>query len=196
MPKSSLVGMLLAGALAVAGQPALAQPEPTADEAMANVIHAALAPESYGDWAYDWDAVSARISRLMHWHMPGPDKPDADEIVRRGWISTAGMQISVKASGKGEAVTSLSFEINQRPRGRDDTSDLMGALSARGVAVAETERSAPPDFLNSDAPIIVYALSAAGRDNATLTRVQSCTSPMSAAAQRCTTTYEVAFDVD
>jgi uncharacterized protein with beta-barrel porin domain len=64
-------------AMAMLSSQASAQDQPTAEQAMARVIHGALAPSSLGDWRYRWDAVSIRISRDMHWHLVSPD--DADE---------------------------------------------------------------------------------------------------------------------
>lgn len=184
---------MLAGALAAMALPVVAQEQPTAEDAMANVIHAALAPSSYGDWRYRWDAVSIRISNLMHWHLPGPDKPGEDAITRRGWISANGRQVGVAAHGTGENVTGLAFDhagwlgLDREP-GR-----LIEALAARGVTTTETGRNEAPDFYHSDEPIIVYRLSAEGRDDGVLTQTHKCTSPRSAAAQRCEITYLLDF---
>lgn len=163
---------------------------------MADVIRAALAPSDHGDWRYNWGAVSARISSKMHWHLPGPDAPDADPVTRRGWIPGAGFQIGVMATGLGETVRTLSFEINTWRETGDVHSDLLAALSEVGIEATETRRSPAPDFQHTDTPIIDYRLSTAGRDEGVLTRVVSCTSPRSAAAQRCSATYVLELGED
>lgn len=172
-------------------QPALAQEEVTPEAAMASVIQAALAPDSYGDWRYNWDAVSIRISSKMHWHLAGPDKPDTGDIIRRGWISAKGIQIGVTAAGQNETVSSLSFEVKSWPRDSDEQTSLLAALADKGVKVVETGRRAPPDLYYTDIPVIAYRLSAPDRDDGVLTRHFYCTPPGSAAARRCTTTYEL-----
>jgi len=171
--------------------PAHAQEQPTAEQAMARVIHAALAPSSYGDWRYRWDAVSARISSKMHWHIFGPDKSGEEAITRRGWISVPGEQIGVSAHGRGETVASLAFELKGWRRPDGDGADLLAALAAEGVTATEIERRDPPELLHTNTPVIVYRLSAPERDERLLTRTVSCTSPMSAAASRCSVSYEL-----
>lgn len=170
-----------------------AQEQPTAEQAMARLIHAALAPSSYGDWRYRWDAVSIRISSMMHWHIFGPDKPGEEAITRRGWISVPGEQIGVSAHGRGETVASLAFELKSWRKPDGDGAGLLSALAAEGVTATETERRDPPELFHTDTPVIVYRLSAPERDERTLTRTVSCTSPMSAAAPRCSVSYELSL---
>lgn len=186
----SLAAALLAGAITV---PASAQQPASTEKSVARVIHGAMAPSSYGDWRYRWDAVSARISSLMHWHIYGRDPADDDTLTRRGWISTPGLQIGVSAYGDGETVSSLAFEVHGR-RAVDATEDaVLVALSAEGVAANEIEQREPPEFFHTETPIIIYRLSAPQREEATLTISESCTSPRSAAAQRCSINYELAL---
>ncbi|MEZ6030437.1 MAG: hypothetical protein R3C46_11875 [Hyphomonadaceae bacterium] len=194
MPRS----LFILFAAAVAALPASAQDQPMAEElkperAMAIVIRNALAPESYGDWRYNWDAVSIRISSNLHWHLAGPDDPDADLITRRGWISAAGQQIAVMASGEGETVSALDFEVNSWRRGADEAADVLAALAAEGITATEVERRDAPEFSNTDEPVIVYRLSVPKRDAGNLTRSVSCTPPGSAAARRCGVFYSLAL---
>lgn len=176
-------------AMAMLASPACAQDEPTAEAAMARVIHGALAPSSLGDWRYRWDAVSIRISRDMHWHLAGPDDADAKTITRNGWISGGGLQIGVSAHGAGDTVASLAMDYNRWPQFDDEPLPVIAALAEFGVKATEIARKDAPDFYHADAPIVVYRLSAPGRDSAALTQSVQCTSPQSAASQRCTMSY-------
>jgi hypothetical protein len=186
-----LLAALLASATASAT--ARAQELPTAETAMAAVISNALAPASYGDWRYSWTAVSSRVSYLMHWHLYGPETGDETTIKRNGWISASGQQIGVSAYGEGDTVSSLTFEINRWRFSDSDHDALVAALAANDVAMVETARRAPPEFYHTDTPVIVYSLTAPGRDPGVLTRTESCTSPGSAAARRCEVSYELAL---
>lgn len=193
MRSSGISAAIFASALSAMALPAAAQEQPTAEDAVAGVIHAALAPSTYGDWRYSWDAVSIRISSLMHWHVPGPEKPGEDAITRRGWIPTNGRQISVTAHGIGETVTGLALGYSGWPGYQVEHGTLIEALAARGVTVTETSRNEAPEFFHTDEPIILYRLSAEGRHEAALKQTHICTSPRSAAAQRCEITYLLDF---
>lgn len=193
MRSSGISATILASVLAAMALPAAAQDHPTAEDAMARVIHAALAPSSQGDWRYRWDALSIRISSLMHWHLPGPDKPGDDAITRRGWIPVKGAQIGVTAHGIGQTVTGLALSYSGRPRLQSEQDSLIEALATRGVTATETSRTDAPDFFHTDEPLIVYQLSTEGRHEAALRQTHTCTSPLSAAAQRCETTYLLDF---
>jgi hypothetical protein len=176
-------------AMAMLASPANAQDQPTAEKAMARVIHGALAPSSLGDWRYRWDAVSIRISSKMHRHLAGPDDADEETISRHGWITGGGEQIGVTAYGAGETVGSLVMDYNRWPQFDGEPGPLIAALADLGVEATEIARNAAPEFYHTDSPIIVYRLTAPGRDSGALTRSEHCTSPQSAAAQRCTMSY-------
>lgn len=177
-----LVVAMLAG-------PASAQDQPTAEQAMARVIQGALAPSSLGDWRYRWDAVSIRIARDMHWHLAGPDDASEETLSRHGWISGGGEQIGVTAYGAGETVGGLTMDYNRWPQFDGEPLPLIAALAGLGVEAAEIARNVAPEFYHTDAPIIVYRLTAPGRDGGALKLSEQCTSPRSAAAQRCTMSY-------
>ena len=191
MPIARHIAAAIATMLAMAAFacPAGAQDEPTAEAAMARVIHGALAPSSLGDWRYRWDAVSIRISRDMHWHLAGPDDADEDTITRNGWISGGGLQIGVSAYGSGDTVTGITMDYNRWPQFDDEPLPVLAALTELGVEATEIERKDAPNFYHADAPIVVYRLSAPGRDSAELTQSVQCTSPQSAASQRCSMSY-------
>ncbi len=157
--------------------------ETRAAEATARVIIQALAPETYGDWAYRWDALSARLSRHMHWHLYGPDiEQPPDAVVRRnGWIDGEGSQIGVSANGVAERVSHLTFEVHAL-----NTLTLLEALRAQGAQVsfqADWEES-------SD-----YVVSAPGRDSAMLTSTRICRPPESRAGPSCHTELTLAFEL-
>lgn len=183
--------LLAAFTLALAGA-AQAQEAPTPDQMTARVMVAALAPQDYGDWAYGWDAVSIRISRMMHWHLAEPDERNrpADATIRRnGWFSTSGRQVGVSAYGKDDAVTSLSFELD-RVIGRSPPTDgVLDALRAEGVTVTPVrEREAISERFG---PSATYRLTHPKLDGAELIRSTGCTSSKSAAAQQCWVSYEL-----
>lgn len=191
MRQAELLSFILA--LALAAGTARAQEQPTAEQAVARVIHAALAPTGYGDWRYRWDAVSIRISSMMHWHLSGPDEPGDETLIRRGWVSAGGRQVGVSAYGEGATVSSLGFEMNGWRFNESDPDALLAALALHGVEAVETARRDAPEVLHTDAPMIVYRLTAPERDTGSLTRTISCTSPLSAAARQCSVSYELAL---
>lgn len=176
-------------AMAMLSSPASAQDQPTAEQAMARVINGALAPSSLGDWRYRWDAVSIRISRDMLWHLVGPDDADEETVGRNGWITSDGDQISVTAYGARETVDGLSMSYDRWPQFDGEPLPLITALAELGVEATEIARSVAPEFYHTDAPVIVYRLTAPGRDSGALKLSEHCTSPQSAAAQRCTMSY-------
>lgn len=153
------------------------------ETATARVMIEALAPSSYGDWAYDWSAVSIRVSRHMHWHLPDPDprgRPEHAEVRRTGWIGASGAQVGVAALGAEYGVRLLAFNFG----GGDDRDALFAALHAAGAqidVVSESNRSGR------------YVLAAPERDAAILDRTLSCTPPGSRAARRCWTDYTLTF---
>ena len=152
----------------------VARDEPGAHDIVARIIIEALAPESYGDWAYTWGAVSARVSRHMQWHLFGPDPRELEEgaVARRnGWISARGQSVGISAFGDRENVTYMTFEL------RDGQAlEYLEALRAAGAEVsfaADWEES-------SD-----YVVSIAGRDPAELTSARMCRPPQSRAGPSC-----------
>jgi hypothetical protein len=188
------IGILGAIAIAAAGfAPASADEPASLQEAMARLIHAAMAPSDHGDWVYTWDGLSTRVSSLMHWHLAGRDDPDEPTITRRGWISTAGKQAGVTAYGEDDTVSSLSFEAEAWYSFNPGPTSLLPALAAQDITVVEMERRKATEFSNTDEPVIVYALSAPDRDTLRLTHSIQCTSPRSAAAQRCESHYTLAL---
>ncbi len=188
------IGILSAIAIAAAGlAPANADEPASLQEAMAKLIHAAMAPSDHGDWVYTWDGLSTRVSSLMHWHLAGPPDPGETTITRRGWISTTGRQAGVTAYGEGGAVSALSIEADVWYSFNVGPTSLLPALAAQNITVVEVERREAAEFANTDEPVIVYALSAPGRDTLRLTHSVQCTSPRSAAAQRCESHYTLAL---
>lgn len=166
--------LVLAVAFIASCAHAPAQEEEGAPQVVARIIVEALAPESYGDWAYDWGAVSARVSRHMHWHLFGPDPRELEEgaVARRnGWISARGQSVGISAFGDPDSVTHMTFEL------RDGTTlDHLEALRAAGAEVsfaADWEES-------SD-----YVIGAPGRDSAELTSTRICRPPESRAGPSC-----------
>jgi|CXWL01.1.fsa_nt_gi hypothetical protein len=174
-----VVALLCAVAPARADEQAI-----SAERLTARLMIEALAPSSYGEWAYDWGPVSARVSRHMHWHIFEPDPRDrpADYVARRnGWIDAPGRDVSVSVFGGEQRVGELSFTFNAR----DDELLVIAALRAEGAGVdvvRETDESGE------------YRLAIAEHEPAVLRVEHRCTSPRSAAAQRCWSTYTLRFD--
>lgn len=172
-------------ALAVLVTPARAHDTtPTAEQGLIRVMIEALAPSTQGDWAYRWDAVSIRVSRFMHWHLYGPEPTDRapDGITRRnGWIDGAGWDVGVSAFGVDDRVTELSFEVHDA-----FALTLIEALRAEGVEVS---------FSSEDESTSQYVITPPGRDSGLLTTQRVCTSPHSAAAQRCHEVLTLAFEM-
>jgi hypothetical protein len=177
--------LIMAG---LAAAPARAQQQPTTAQALAELIHEALPRTSSGEADNSWDAVSIRISRLMHWHLASPDAADAVEIQRRGWLAADGDQIGITAFGDRDQVTTLAFEgafsaYSFQPPA--DDRELFAAMTARGITVGEIERRSFPEELSLPLGQISYTVSAEGRHAARFTSSTHCTPPGSAAARRC-----------
>ena len=153
--------------------------------ATANVIIQALPETQYGDWGYRWDAMTVRITRFVRWHIYAPDPRDraADAIVRRnGWLEVPGAGIGVSVFGGDEKVTALSFEYD------DFTNlDLIDALRDAGAEVS---------FQADYESYSEYVVTPPGREAGLLTLSRRCTSPRSAAAQRCTDGAELKFELE
>lgn len=153
--------------------------------ATANVIIQALPESQYANWGYRWDAMTIRITRLVRWHIYAPDPRDrpADAIVRRnGWLETPGASVGVSVFGNDETVTALSFDYN------DFTNlDLLDALRDAGVQVS---------FQADYESYSEYIVTPPGREAGLLTLSRTCTSPRSAAAQRCSDGAELKFELD
>jgi hypothetical protein len=162
----------------------------TARQVMARVIADAMVPESQASYGRNWDAVSIRISRHMHWHLAPPDEaPAAAAGVRRnGWIAASGEQIGVSAYGS-DTVESLTFGLSPRFSFQEPETDdgVIAALMAAGVTVTPAE--ARPSF--ADIGSAAWNLSADEREDALLIRSTLCTPEGSAAARRCGSTYEL-----
>ncbi len=177
-----LVVLALVLSAACAHEPAAAQEEEPAKDVIARIIMEALAPASYGDWAYDWGALSARVSRHMHWHLFGPDPEELQQggVARRtGWISARGQSVGISAFGDQEQVTHMTFELRD-----GQTLEYLAALEAAGAEVtfvADWEES-------SD-----YVVSVPERDSAELTSTRICRPPESRAGPSCRIDLTLSF---
>jgi diadenosine tetraphosphate (Ap4A) HIT family hydrolase len=166
--------------------------EPTARQAMAKVIAEAMVPTSRYNYGRDWDALSVRISRHLHWHLAPPDEvtdiTSTTGIRRNGWIEDGKEQIGVSAYGF-QTVDSLTFALSPRFASTEPEEDdtIIAALTAIGVTPSPAP--SPPNF--SGIATTVWNLDAEGRDQAHLTRSILCTPEGSAAARMCGATYEV-----
>jgi hypothetical protein len=167
------------------GAPARAQEEEaTAHQLAARLMIEALAPSSHGDWAYDWGPVSARTARHMHWHLfePDPrDRPDDYVARRNGWIDAPGQDVGVSAFGGERQVTELSFRFDQE----DDTGAVLDALRAEGATL---------ELVREGEAFSEFRLNVTERKLVTILSLSECTSPRSAAAQRCWTTYTLRLE--
>lgn len=141
--------------------------------ATAEVIAEALPPISHGAQRLQWDAVSIRISRLVHWHLYGPEPRDrpADAPVRRhGWIEGVEQDVDLIAEGGDAELRSLTFGYIFHGI------DLVTALRERGAEVS---------FQADYETYSEYIVSASGREPALLTLTSRCTPPHSRARYRC-----------
>jgi len=153
--------------------------------ATANVIVQALPDSSYREWGYRWDAMRARISRFVHWHIFEPDARDrpAEAVVwRNGWVDTSGAQIDVLVFGDDRVVTALSFEYDEFT-----SLDLLDALRDAGAAVS---------FQADYESYSEYVVTPLERETGLLTLRHICTSARSAAAQRCHNVAELRFALE
>lgn len=177
---ATLVSVVASVALAQAPVPTAVPQEASSpfSGAVALVITEALAPESYGAWAYRWDAVSIRVSRHMHWHLAAPDSSNratGAEVVRNGWVSRDGRISGVSAVGDDEGVRALRFELRE-----GESAAILSAIRMRGAAVesvaVNSYRVTPPD-----------------RRPGILAESRRCSSPQSRAAPTCAVTLTLEF---
>jgi hypothetical protein len=153
--------------------------------ATATVIIQASPESRYREWGHRWDAVTARISRLVHWHIYAPDPRDrpADAIVRRnGWLEAPGVLIGVSVFGGDEEVTAVSFDYDEFTN-----LDLLDALRDAGAEVS---------FQSDYESYSEYIVTPPGREPGLLTLSRTCTSPHAASAQRCTNGAEFKFALE
>lgn len=151
----------------------------------ANIIAQALPESRYRAWGYSWDAMSSRVSPLVHWHIVRPDARDrpADAVVRRnGWVEAPGLQIGISVFGTNAAVTMLLFEYNEFTN-----LDLLDALRDAGAAVS---------FQADYETYSEYIVTPPGREAGLLTLRWVCSPPQSAVAQRCHSEAELSFAPD
>jgi hypothetical protein len=156
----------------------------SAERAVANILISSLAPSSHGDWAYNWGAVSARVSMHMHWHLfePDPrDRPEDYEARRNGWVSVNGDNVGISAIGGERDVTRIEV-TSHRFNGRE----MVAALQAEGADVR---------FQGDDESGMEYWVQAPDRRPGVLRTTRVCTSPQSAAAQRCRHVFVLTFVV-
>lgn len=153
--------------------------------ATANVIVQALPETQYRAWGNRWDAVSVRVSRIVRWHIFGPDRRDRADgaIVRRnGWLEASGAQISVSVFGDDEKVTVLTFDYDEFTN-----LDLVDALGDAGARVS---------FQSDSESQSEYIVTPPGRESGLLVFSRLCTSEHSAAAQRCHNNAELRFEFE
>jgi hypothetical protein len=166
--------------------------EPTARQAMAKVIAEAMVPTSRTNYGRDWDALSVRISRHLHWHLAPPDQvadiTSATGIRRNGWIEDDKEQIGVSAYGF-QSVDSLTFALSPKFASTEPEEDDTIIAALKAIGVAANLAPSPPNF--SGIATTAWILDAEGRDRTQLLRSILCTPEGSAAARMCGATYEL-----
>lgn len=179
--------VLVALALVLAANCAHAQDRPedaVAARAVAGVILAAMPEERYASWGYGWGPMSSRVSPLVHWHIYGPDRPapaSSDIVERNGWIAGEGYSLQVTVRGVEAQVIEISIDAN-----RFSSETLLDVLRVQGATIS---------FEGDDESSMYYWVVTPGRTGARLALTRTCTSPNSAAMQRCTNTASVQFDI-
>jgi hypothetical protein len=180
-----------------AAQGAPPEGEATARQAMARVIVEAMVPTSRTSYGRDWDALSVRISRHLHWHLAAPDqvidRTSPTGIRRNGWIEDDQEQIGVSAYGF-ESVDSLTFALSPRrtpaePETSDPDADDTIITALKAIGVTAIPLPSRPNF--SGIATMAWNLDADGRDRTQLVRSMLCTPEGSAAARMCGATYEL-----
>jgi hypothetical protein len=152
--------------------------------ATANAIIQSLSESQYRAHGYRWDAMSIRISRLIHWHIyePDPRNREPQAIVRRnGWLDEAGAQVTVSVFGDDEKVTALSFSYSAFTN-----LHVLDALRDAGAEVA---------FQADYETYSEYIVRAPNREAALLTTRRTCTPDGMASMRRCENGTEVTFQM-
>lgn len=172
-------GLILTIALMIAPA-AQAQSLARLESAIAETVIAALPPAGSNTAAYEWRSLESRWAWVRP-HFTAPfETSETDHFIWRGWMSVGGDQADFVACG-GEQ-TAMAFALKSPSY---DVGDALGPmmiaeLQAQGAVVTPRET---PDLFDVTAP---------GREGVLQVRTAwSCTSPMSAAAQRCWTDIQV-----
>lgn len=154
------------------------QAAPTLDQQMARFLTDAIANSQYDQRGDSWSVISSRTSSTARWHLYSTEDDDPRQGVHRnGWISAEGWNASATACGDEDTVHALALKATFP---RVTVEELIAALSTQGAIVEFTEQDAE----SGRAAITHY-----NRGPRTLRWSEECTSPYSAAAQRCWTHY-------
>ena len=188
-------------ALLFAIQPARAE---TASEdindAVADVMATLIAPDDEDAHAYEWDAVRARLTYKVNWHLAPPDRyPPEEGVVRTGWITSQWRSTGILLCGGAERVSAAFFNM----RGARQA-DLLQALVDYGIldsydaeadAASALAAQGGDDTLLWQRPAVTdaYHLTAPGHRQAILNVTRLCTSREARVAQSCWSEIRVAL---
>lgn len=169
-------GLVLIAALLCAA-PAQAQDQaPRMEALIAQTAIAALPETGSATRAYRWDAFIARMSPVT-WHFDAAfETHQRGHFLQRGYLTVPGEQADVVACGIETQAMAFAVELSSFSFEHEDWGSL----------VLEALRAAGADVRARGA--MQYDVTAPGRDGEMQLRIaEECTSPMSAAAQRCWT---------
>lgn len=170
-------------ACAYAQHEVVPHPERAGVREVAEIIIQALPETQYRDWGYRWDAMSARVSGRMHWHIYAPDARDrpADfEVKRHGWVSAGANQIGVSVFGADERVTMLSFDY-----AGFNALDLLEGLRVAGAEVS---------FQSDYETYSEYIVTPPGRAAGMLIMRRTCAPEEAVSARHCQDSAELTFE--
>lgn len=170
-----------AACLAMAAATPIAAQErepPTLVHEMARFIIAGIAETQYESWGYGWSAVSTRVSNIARWHLYSTEDSDSRPgIQRNGWIHASGWNASATACGDEDSVHALALRADYP---RVTSAELFDALRAQGATV---------EIVAQDEESGRVRVTQGARGVRELRWAEQCTSPYSAAAQRCWINY-------
>jgi hypothetical protein len=140
--------------------------------------------EEYTSWGFRWDAMSTRVSRLVHWHLHAPDARDraANDIIERsGWMEGDNYLFGVTARGIEAQLLEISIDYDHfQPQ------TLLDLLRAEGAALSGE---------GDDESSTYYWMTMPGRAPVRLAMTRTCTPEGSAMARRCNDIASVQFDI-
>ncbi len=171
-------GVMLTLALMFAPAALAQEPAPSMEALVAQIAIDALPQTSSGANSYQWDALAARMSQV-NWHFAAPyETHEAGHFILRGYIAASGEQADVVACGIETQAMAFALQLDSYSFENEDWASL----------VLEALRAAGADVRARTA--LLYDITAPGRDDQLKLRIaEECTSPMSAAAQRCWTNF-------
>lgn len=132
-----------------------------------------------------WDDLRVSAPRAVRWHLVPPDRADAENFRRSGWIEADGRQAGVAACGDRDGPAVVSFRADGATWTQNGQDPVLSAL-AQTVSVSRDYYE--PTMVGE---VERFEVQTEGGEPATLWRMENCSREGGRARQRCDTTYQL-----